>query len=68
MLDISIPPVYDVITSAASAEEFCNQYLKIVEKLDGTKLTLIRNGEPFDRDNYLNNWIISYKEGVVFPE
>jgi|GEM_PF-3358215 len=68
MLDISIPPVYDVVTSAASAEEFCNQYLKIVEKLDGTKLTLIRNGEPFDKDNYLNNWIISYKEGVVFPE
>jgi hypothetical protein len=68
MLDISIPPIYDVITSAASAEEFCNQYLKIVEKLDGTKLTLIRNSKPFDKDNYLNNWIISYKEGVVFPE
>ena len=68
MLDISIPAVYDVITSEVSAEEFCNQYLKIVEKLDGTKLTLIRNGEPFDKDNYLNNWIISYKEGVVFPE
>jgi len=68
MLDISIPKVAKVVTSAASAEEFCNQYVRIVEKLDGTKLTFIRNGEPFDADNYLNNWIVSYKEGIVFPE
>lgn len=68
MLDISIPKVIKVVTSAVAAAEFCNQYVKIVEKLDGTKLTFIRNGEPFDEENYLNNWIVAYKEGVVFPE
>jgi hypothetical protein len=68
MLDISIPKVVKVITSAAAAAEFCNQYVRIVEKLDGTKLTFIRNSEPFDESNYLSNWIVAYKEGVVFPE
>ena len=68
MLDISIPKVIKVVTSAVAAQEFCNQYVKIVEKLDGTKLTFIRNSEPFDEDDYLKNWIVAYKEGVVFPE
>ena len=68
MLDVSIPKISKTITSNAGAKEFCNQYVKIEEKLDGTKLTLIRNDKPFNKNNYLDNWIISYKEGVVFPE
>jgi hypothetical protein len=68
MLDISIPRISKEIKTNAAAKEFCNQYVRVEEKLDGTKLTFIRNDTPFDEDDYLKNWIISYKEGVVFPE
>lgn len=68
MLDISIPKIVKAVTSNAAAKEFCNQYVRVEEKLDGTKLTLIRNNDDFDPDNYLKNWIVSYKENVVFPE
>ncbi len=40
--------------------------LKIEEKIDGTKLTLIRRNNAFDRDNYTKNWIIAYKGNVIF--
>jgi len=68
MLDISIPKIVKTVTSNIAAREFCNQYVKVEEKLDGTKLTFIRNDQPFDETDYLKNWIVAYKEGVVFPE
>lgn len=41
--------------------------IKIEEKIDGTKLTLIRRNNEFDPSNYSKNWIISYKGNVIFP-
>jgi len=41
--------------------------LKIEEKIDGTKLTLIRRNNEFDPNNYAKNWIIAYKGNVIFP-
>jgi len=41
--------------------------LKIEEKIDGTKLTLVRRNNEFDPDNYAKNWIIAYKGNVIFP-
>jgi len=52
----------------AAAREFCQQDLKIVEKLDGTKLTIIRTDEDLSEDDPLKGWIVSYKEDVIYPE
>jgi hypothetical protein len=41
--------------------------VKIEEKIDGTKLTLIRRNNEFDPSNYAKNWIIAYKGNVIFP-
>lgn len=68
MLDISIPKLVNVVKTDKAAYEFCQQDIRVVEKLDGTKLTFIRNDTDFDEDDYLKNWIIAYKEGIVFPE
>ena len=41
--------------------------VKIVEKIDGTKLTLLRRNNEFDPDNYSKNWYIAYKGNVIYP-
>lgn len=41
--------------------------LKIEEKIDGTKLTLIRRNNEFDPNNYTKNWVIAYKGNIIFP-
>ena len=41
--------------------------IKIVEKIDGTKLTLLRRNNAFDPDNYAKNWYIAYKGNVIYP-
>jgi hypothetical protein len=40
---------------------------KIVEKIDGTKLTLLRRNNPFDPDDYTKNWYIAYKGNIIYP-
>ena len=40
---------------------------KIVEKIDGTKLTLLRRNNPFDPNDYTKNWYISYKGNIIYP-
>lgn len=50
------------------AQEFLNDpNIKIVEKIDGTKLTLLRRNNAFDPDDYTKNWYISYKGNVIYP-
>jgi hypothetical protein len=41
--------------------------VKIVEKIDGTKLTLLRRNNPFDPNNYAKNWYIAYKGNIIYP-
>jgi len=41
--------------------------VKIVEKIDGTKLTLLRRNNAFDPDDYTKNWYIAYKGNVIYP-
>ena len=41
--------------------------IKIVEKIDGTKLTLLRRNNAFDPENYSKNWYIAYKGNVIYP-
>lgn len=67
MLDISIKHLTKEIKSNKTAFDFCQQQINVVEKFDGTKLTLIRNDKPFDPSDYTKNWIVSYKENILFP-
>lgn len=67
MIDISIKSLQKAITSKKRAREFVERSLRAVEKIDGTKLTLIRNSEPFDPDDYSKNWIVAYKGCVIYP-
>lgn len=67
MLDISIKALDKAITNKKKAFEFIKKHVKVSEKIDGTKLTLIRNDEPFDPSDYSKNWIVSYKGKVIYP-
>jgi hypothetical protein len=52
----------------AKAQAFLDDpSIKIVEKIDGTKLTLLRRNNEFDPDNYSKNWYIAYKGNVIYP-
>ena len=67
MLDISIKPLLKVVNKPAKALGFIKKHIVAVEKIDGTKLTLIRNDLPFDPRDYSKNWIVSYKGNVIYP-
>lgn len=41
--------------------------IKIVEKIDGTKLTLLRRNNAFDPNDYTKNWYIAYKGNIIYP-
>ena len=41
--------------------------VKIVEKIDGTKLTLLRRNNAFDPDDYTKNWYVAYKGNIIYP-
>lgn len=49
------------------AQAFLDDNIRIVEKIDGTKLTLVRRNNEFDPSNYSKNWYISYKGNLIFP-
>ncbi len=67
MLDISIKSVDKAITSKKKASDFVRTPFRVLEKIDGTKLTLIRNDEPFNPEDYTKNWIVSYKGRIIYP-
>ena len=47
--------------------EFKKHNWKCFEKFDGTKLSLIRNSESFNKDDYTKNWIVAYKGNIIYP-
>jgi hypothetical protein len=50
------------------AQAFLNDpNIKIVEKIDGTKLTLLRRNNQFNPDDYTKNWYIAYKGNIIYP-
>jgi len=67
MLDISIQALEKAIKSPKAAAAFIRKHIRVVEKIDGTKLTLVRNDTTFDPDDYTKNWIVSYKGNVIYP-
>ena len=47
------------------AQKIVSTKLTITEKVDGTKLTLVRT-DKYDANDYTNNWIVSYKGTVLY--
>ena len=67
MLDISIKALDKVVTTQKKAADFIRRHVVAIEKIDGTKLTLIRNDQPFDPRDYTKNWIVSYQGSIIYP-
>jgi hypothetical protein len=67
MLDLSIKSVTSTITNEKKAAQFIVKHIVAVEKIDGTKLTLVRNDERFNPKDYTKNWIIAYKNQIIYP-
>lgn len=67
MLDVSIAALDKVIKNPKQAIAFLQKHVVAVEKIDGTKLTLIRNDAAFDPKDYTKNWIVAYKGTIIYP-
>jgi hypothetical protein len=67
MLDISILNADKATTTDKKLQEFLSKEYKVTEKFDGTKLTLWRNGEPWNED-YTKNWVVSFKNQILYKE
>lgn len=65
-IDISIKDLKKAFGNAKKAADLVGRHVVAVEKMDGTKLTLLRNDEPFDPGNYAKNWIVAYKGNVIY--
>jgi len=68
MLDISILNVDKAIKTPEKESEFLQQSIEVQEKVDGTKLTVVRNDRDFDSEDVMNNFIFSYKRTILYPE
>lgn len=68
MLDISILNVDKELTTPEKISEFLEREMQIQEKVDGTKLTIVRNDRDFDPKDVMNNFIFSYKRTILYPE
>lgn len=49
------------------ATDIVGQNMVVTEKVDGTKLTLVRTNET-DPNDYTKNWIVAYKGTVLYPK
>lgn len=63
-LDISIENLDKVPNKLAL---LIRDTVTVTEKVDGTKLTIIRNDQPWDPD-VTKNWIVSYKSNIINAE
>lgn len=68
MLDISIENVTKVLTSTTKVEKFLTTESVVEEKVDGTKLTLLRNNKAYDPNDFAGNFILAYKGTIIYEE
>jgi hypothetical protein len=64
-LDISIKDIRKAPKSVQN--DFLTKKVEIQEKLDGTKLSIIRTDTPYDKDHPEKNWIVAYKNSIITP-
>lgn len=67
MLDISILNADKATTTEKKLQDFLSKTYIVTEKFDGTKLTLWRNNEPWNKD-YTKNWVVAFKNQILFKE
>ena len=67
MLDISIKNIDKVVKNDKLIKEFIGDVSTIEEKFDGTKITAVRNDQPFSND-FQDNWILAYKGNILYQE
>ena len=65
-IDISILDIDKAIGVSLSPKKFVSSDIYVSEKLDGTKLNIIRTRSKFDPDDYERNWIVSYKGTIIY--
>lgn len=63
MLDISIKNADEI----KNKEDFLSKTFKIEEKFDGTKLSIWRNDTEWSK-NYEDNWVIAFKNQILFKK
>ena len=61
MLDISIENADKI----KNKEAFLNDFYRVEEKFDGTKLTIFRNDRDWV-DDYEENWVIAFKNQILY--
>lgn len=66
-LDVSIKHLKKEINTPEKAKHFLSKTISVEEKIDGTKLILVRT-DVTDAKDYYNNWIVSYKGSILYPE
>lgn len=66
-LDVSIKHLKKEINTDKKASSFISKKLYVEEKIDGTKLVIIRTDKD-DKENWYNNWIVAYKGNILYPE
>ena len=66
-LDVSIKHLKKEINTDKKAIDFISKKLTVEEKIDGTKLILVRTDKDDDQ-NWYNNWILSYKGNILYPD
>lgn len=68
MLDISIRNAEKELDTEEKKKAFLQHESLVTEKVDGTKLTVVRNDKPFDKENFFSNFIVAYKGSVIYEE
>lgn len=66
-LDVSIKHLKKEINNEKKALDFVSKKLYVEEKIDGTKLLIIRT-DVDDTKNWYNNWIVAYKGNILHPD
>lgn len=64
-LNISIKNV-DKVINDGNAKDLNNQEIEVYGKYDGTKLSILRTGTPWDDKRWYKNFIVSYKGNVLY--
>lgn len=67
MLDISLKEVGKVFKNEKQKADLLNTKVTVLEKYDGTKLSIIRNDQKYSK-NYEDNWIVAFKGNIMYPE
>lgn len=65
MLDISILNIDKYLTSDKRKDDFLYNKVKIEEKLDGVKVTIIHVDKTGD---YKKDFIVAYKSNIIYPD